>query len=138
MDRSSPALTISNVPAGTKSFALIVGDPDIPEAVKSQLPSDDGGVYVHWIVFNIPATTTEIKAGETPGVLGRNGAGANAYVSPCPPQQYMPNEHRYYFTLYALDTELSLPVGASRAQVLSAMVDHILAETALMGRYKRP
>jgi len=133
----SPTLRISGVPAGAKSLALIVGDPDIPAAVKSQLPDDAGGVYVHWIVFNIAATTTEIKAGETPGVLGANGSDRNAYTGPCPPRQYMPNEHRYYFTLYALDTELPLSPGASRAQVLSAMVDHILAETTLLGRYQR-
>ena len=134
----SPPLSISGVPKGTKSLALIVGDPDIPAAAKSQLPDDAGGVYVHWVLFNIPATTTEIKAGEIPGVLGGNGSGQNAYTGPCPPKQYQPNEHRYYFALYALDTELTLSAGASRAEVLSAMVFHIRAQTTLMGRYKRP
>lgn len=134
-DRSvSPALSIVGVPEDTKSLALIMDDPDVPKALHAD------GVFDHWVLFNIPADTHEIAEGGPPaggGMAGANGAGKNAYTGPCPPPQYEPSEHRYVFKLYALDSELALPAGAAKADVEKAMDGHIIAETRLVGRYKR-
>jgi len=127
----NPPLTISGVPEGAKSLALIVDDPDVPKEV---LPA---GVFDHWILFNIPPQTAEIAAGMTVGTPGANGAGKLEYAAPCPPAQYEPSEHRYVFALYALDSTLSLPAGATKEELVKAMQGHIVAQTELMGRYKR-
>ena len=127
----NPPLTISGVPEGTKTLALIVDDPDVPKAVKPD------GVFDHWILFNIPSTTTEIPEGESAGVVGQNSAGNSAYTGPCPPTQYKPSTHRYVFTLYALDASLSLFGRATKAEVLAAMAGHIIAETVLVGTYHK-
>lgn len=130
-DQSNPPLTIAGVPAGAQSLALIMFDPDVPAAVKPDRNFD------HWVLFNIPATTTKIDTGEHVGTPGNNGSGKAAYTGPCPPPQYEPSEHRYFFKLYALDTQLQLPQGATRAQVETAMTGHILADATLLGRYKK-
>jgi Raf kinase inhibitor-like YbhB/YbcL family protein len=127
----SPPLSISGVPEGAKSLVLIVDDPDVPKAV---LPA---GVFDHWVLFNIPVTTTEIAQGGSAGTVGANSSGQNAYAGPCPPPQYDPPEHRYFFKLYALNAELPLKEGASKADVEKAMDGHVIAETRLMGRYER-
>jgi hypothetical protein len=127
----SPALSISGVPEGAKSLALIMDDPDVPRALKP------AGVYDHWVLFNIPPTARGILQGGTAGTAGANGAGQNAYTGPCPPPQYEPSEHRYFFKLYALNTLLSLAGGATKAAVEKAMEGHILDKTELVGRYKR-
>jgi hypothetical protein len=128
----SPSLSISGIPAGAKSLVLIVDDPDVP---KERVPS---GVFDHWILFNIPTDVREIPEGGTAGVAGVNTSGKNAYTGPCPPKEYQPSEHRYFFKLYALDTELALEAGATKAAVEQAMGGHVLAETQLMARYERP
>lgn len=130
----SPQLSIAGVPAGAKSLALIVDDPDIPAVAKERLGA---GEFVHWVLFDIPPASDGIPADGSMGVAGANSAGKNAWAPPCPPPQYEPSEHRYVFTLYALDATLGLPAGASRAQVLHAMEGHIVASTQLVGRYKR-
>jgi hypothetical protein len=130
----SPPLLISGVPEGAKSLALLMDDPDIPQVFKDQRGIDS---FDHWTLFNISPETTEIAQGGVTGVAGANGAGENAYTGPCPPAEYEPSEHRYFFRLYALDTELSLQAGAKKAEVLAAMEGHILGEAELMGRYKR-
>ena len=127
----SPPLTITGAPEGTKSFAIVVEDPDVPKLLKPD------GLFLHWIVFNIPAHVTEIIEGATVGVVGANETGKNSYIGPCPPQQYEPSEHRYIFTLYALDIELPLVAGAPKKNVMNAMQGHILAQTQLIGKYKR-
>ena len=120
----SPALMISGVPAGAKSLALIMHDPDAPR---------EGG-FTHWVRFNIPPQTTEIsEATEPEGIAGAGGSGKGGYVGPCPPS----GEHRYFFYLYALNAELTLPVGATKAEVEAAMQGHILAGTELIGRYSK-
>ena len=106
-------------------------DPDVPKVLRPD------GVFDHWTLFNIPSTTTEIPEGGTAGTEGKNGAGNSRYTGPCPPAQYEPSEHRYFFKLYALDTELSLPEGASKADVLKAMEGHVLGQAELIGKYKR-
>lgn len=127
----SPALTFSGVPAGAASLALIVTDPDVPTALRPD------GVFDHWVLFNIPTGTTTIPEAGSAGTKGANGSGAQAYAAPCPPPQYQPSEHRYLFDLYALDTTLDLPAGATKAQVLAAMEGHVLETAELIGRYDR-
>jgi len=130
-DQVSPPLSISGVPEGAKSLVLIMDDPDVPKQLKPD------GVFDHWVLFNIPPSTTEIPEGGSVGTPGGNGAGKNAYTGPCPPPQYEPSEHRYFFKLYALDTELPLKAGASKADVLKSLEGHVLAQAQLVGKYKR-
>lgn len=127
----NPPFSIAGVPEGAKSLAFIMDDPDVPKAVKPD------GMFDHWVLFNMPPQTREIASGVTVGAPGKNGAGQNQYTGPCPPPQYEPSEHRYFFKLYALDSELSLKAGASKAEVEKAMQGHIVAQTELVGRYKR-
>ena len=120
---TSPPLAFASIPAGAKSLALVVDDPDAP-----------GGTFDHWIVWNIPNGTTTIAEGQSPqGIAGRNGFGKNGYGGPCPPS----GEHRYFFKLYALDTTLNLQPSSRKADLEKAMKGHILAEAQMMGRYRR-
>ncbi|MFZ2410600.1 MAG: YbhB/YbcL family Raf kinase inhibitor-like protein [Candidatus Methanoperedens sp.] len=125
----SPALLLEGIPAGAKSIALIMDDPDAP-----------GGMFVHWVLYNIPASTRKLPEGmpknETLGDGSRQGMtdfGRVGYGGPCPPK----GTHRYYFKIYALSTMLSLQPGASKKQLENAMKGHILAQGELMGRYER-
>jgi len=125
----SPPLAWSGVPDGTKSLALICDDPDAPM-----------GTWVHWVLFNIPAHIMELPTKIPSEKIIQNGAkhGINdfrkfGYGGPCPPG----GTHRYYFKLYALDTEINVEAGITKAQLLKTMEGHILAEGQLMGRYKR-
>jgi len=125
----SPQLAWDTVPENTKSFALIVDDPDAPSRT-----------WVHWIVFNIPPNTRALTENVPVGATLAGGAkqGTNdfpkaGYGGPCPPN----GSHRYYFKLYALDTELGLDSSATKDQVLKAMEGHVLAEGELMGKYQR-
>ena len=127
----NPPLQISGVPGEAKSLVLIMDDPDVPKR------GNPDAVFDHWILFNIPPQTSEIAMGMTVGVPGRNSAGKVEYAAPCPPREYEPSEHRYFFKLYSLDSELSLPAGASKSEVEKAMEGHVLAETQLIGRYER-
>lgn len=124
----SPPLQWAGVPPGAETLALIVDDPDAPL-----------GTWVHWVVFNLPATTTGLPEGVAAPAMLENGAAQGVtsfrtagYGGPCPPS----GTHRYYFKLYALDTRLSLGGDASAAGLQKAMEEHVLAEAALMGRYR--
>ncbi|MFZ1040040.1 MAG: YbhB/YbcL family Raf kinase inhibitor-like protein [Anaerolineales bacterium] len=124
-DNTSPALSWTDPPSNTKSFALTMDDPDAP-----------GGIWVHWVIYNIPASARGLqvaapaKAQLTDDSLnGVNSWGKLGYGGPCPPS----GTHRYFFKLYALDTLLDLASGANKQQVLSAMQNHILAQGELMG-----
>lgn len=121
----NPHLIFENIPEGTKSLVLIIDDPDAPV-----------GTWNHWIVFNIPAKTKEIKENQTPkgSTLGINSANNLEYGGPCPPPG---KPHRYLFKLYALDTVLNLKQGARKKDVEKAMQGHILDQTRLVGLYKR-
>ncbi len=127
----SPPLQISGVPKNAKVLVLIMDDSDIPDFVKKKF---NILVWDHWVVFNIPSETKDIVEGQNPkGILGRNTSGTNSYGGPCPPDR----EHRYLFKLYALDSELKLPAGVTKAEVEIAMAGHSLAEAVLLGRYAR-
>jgi Raf kinase inhibitor-like YbhB/YbcL family protein len=128
----SPPLAISGVPDGTKSLALIIDDPDAPD------PKAPKRVWVHWLLYNLPADTeavpedssrTGLPKGAVTGVSDRKEA---AYHGPCPPI----GRHRYFHKLYALDT--LLPVKAiTKPELEAAMRGHVLAETSLMATYQK-
>ena len=125
----SPPLAWRGAPPGTQNFALIMDDPDAP-----------GRTWVHWVVFNLSASTTGLPAAiraddDLPGgaLHGQNSWRRSDYGGPCPPS----GTHRYFFKLYALDTTLDLARGATKEQVLDALAGHVLAEGQLMGTYKR-
>lgn len=120
-DDVNPPLEIQDLPAATQSLVLIVDDPDAP-----------GGTFDHWVVWNIPPHGS-IGEDASPGQDGLNSLGENGYTGPCPPD----GTHRYFFKVYALDTLLDLPGSARKADVESAMQNHILAFGELMGRYRR-
>ncbi len=126
---TSPPLAWHGAPEGTRAFALICDDPDAP-----------AGTWIHWVVYDIPATETGLAEGVPRQETLPNGAkqGVNSwgrvgYNGPCPPR----GTHRYFFTLYALNTLLHLGPGARRDDLLRALRGHILAETRLMGTYAR-
>ena len=126
----SPELGWLNPPSEAKEFALICDDPDAP-----------AGTWVHWVLWGIGADTRELKEGvpaqqELPGGMrqGTNDFRKPGYGGPMPPRG---SDHRYYFRLYALDAPLDVKPGAAKKDIVRAMQGHILAETALMGRYKR-
>ena len=126
----SPALAWQDAPLGTKTFALVVQDPDALRA----------GGFTHWVVYNIPATTSHIaenapKKPDLPGggTQGQNDSGNIGYAGPCPPS----GTHRYFFRLYALDAELKLDSGATQKALEKAMQGHILAQTEIVGKYKK-
>ena len=130
-DNINPPLVISDVPMNAKSLAIIVEDPDIPDAAKKNFNVD---IWAHWVVFNINPSISEIKQDTQPqGVAGKNSGGRNSYQGPCPPS----GTHRYFFKLYALDATLNIPEGSTKKQVESAMQNHILAKSELIGLYKR-
>lgn len=117
----NPPLNVSGIPPKTKSLALIVDDPDAPR-----------GTFVHWVVYNIPPTG-RIGEDTVPGVEGTNSGGGRSYGGPCPP----PGTHRYFFKVYALDTELRLESGIGKDRLLEAMKGHVLAVGELVGLYSR-
>ncbi|MEM4724204.1 MAG: YbhB/YbcL family Raf kinase inhibitor-like protein [Candidatus Hadarchaeum sp.] len=125
----SPPLEWGNAPDGTRSFALIVDDPDAP-----------GGTWVHWVLYNIPSNARSLAENTPPdprvadgSMNGRNSWGKLGYGGPCPPR----GTHRYFFKLYALDTVLNLGSGEGKEQLLEAMKGHILGQAELMGKYRR-
>lgn len=130
----SPALAWTGAPATTRSFVLIVDDPDAPD------PAAPKQVWVHWILYNLPATTTSLPEGVAeaaiaPGVRGAlNDWDRTGYGGPCPPI----GRHRYYHKLYALDAELpDLGPTARKADVERAMKGHVLGTAELIGTYQR-
>ena len=132
-DNIPPPLTIAHAPAGTRSFVLVMDDPDIPQAVK-----DTRGInkFDHWALYNIPADTVEIHAA-TDARGGENGLGELHYTGPCPPPQYEPTEHRYYFRLYALSGTLSFIKAPTLDELETAATGMMLEKAELMGRYHR-
>lgn len=119
-------LTWSGVPSAAQSLALTVIDPDAP-----------GKPFVHWLVFNLPASATELPEGGPPpgsGLQGRNDFGSLGYRGPCPPPG---STHHYHFKLYALDTTLSLRSGASESEFEQAIKGHVLGAGELIGTFRR-
>ena len=131
----NPPLTISDIPEGTVSLAIIMDDPDVPKVLKPD------GMFDHWVVYSIPVepgqTLLEIPEASAPGVQGVNGRGQEAYTGPCPPPEYEPSEHRYFFKVYALSTELTFLAPPAKTEVEAAMNGFIIGSSELIGRYAR-
>ena len=126
----SPALAWSDLPPGTQAIALIMDDPDAPV-----------GTWVHWVLYDLPASARELSEGvpkqedlSSGAHQGRNDFRKVGYGGPCPPRGAA---HRYFFKLYALDAKTKLKAGATKAELERAMQGHILAQAELMGRYQR-
>jgi len=133
-DDISPALQWSGAPAGTRSFVLIVDDPDAPDPAAPRM------TWVHWVLYNLPPNATglaeNVSAKDLPqGTLqGNNDWKRTGYGGPCPPI----GRHRYFHKLYALDTVLGDLHEPTKGGVEQAMRGHVLAETQLLGTYQRP
>lgn len=131
-DGISPPLTWTGVPSGTKSFALIIDDPDAPD------PAAPKRIWVHWVLYNLPPEARELATGaDTAGLPAGTTRGVNDYKRdrfdpPCPPI----GRHRYVHKLYALDTRLDLD-KATKPTLEAAMTGHILAEAVLIGTYQK-
>lgn len=121
----TPALHWSDPPAGTRSFALVIDDPDAPS-----------GTFRHWGVFDIPASARSIGGGQRAGTEVTNDFGKPGYGGPCPPKGHGP--HHYHFKLFALNTDkLGLSSDAKVADVENAARQHAIAEGELVGTYER-
>jgi len=120
----SPSLTIEDVPKGAKSLVLIMDDPDATV-----------GIWVHWTLWNIAPATKEIKENSVPvkAIQGETSFGQPGYGGPCPPS----GEHRYFFKLYALDTDLNLPADTGKEELEEAMMGHVLEHAELIGLYQK-
>lgn len=120
----NPSLNIFNIPSQTQSLTLIMHDPDAP-----------GGDFLHWLVWDITPGTESISVNDVPvgAVQGKNGAGKNQYMGPCPPKGT--GTHRYVFNLFALDITLDLPAGSSLKEVMAAQNGHVIDECTLTGLF---
>lgn len=127
----SPPLAWNEPPFGTQSFVLIVDDPDAPDPAAPRM------VWVHWLLYNLPATCRGLAEAATDlpqGTLhGINDAGADAYYGPCPPI----GRHRYVHKLYALDCQLPDLQRPNKDRLLRAMAGHVLADAQLIGTYAK-
>ena len=125
----SPPLEWSGVPKSAKTIAIIADDPDAP-----------AGTWVHWVLYNLPAESMGLIENvpfsenlRTGGFQGKNDFGKIGYGGPCPPS----GTHRYFFKIYAVDSELPLKGGATKTELEKAMEGHITAQAQLMGTYSR-
>ena len=129
----SPALAWSGAPAGTRSFALIVDDPDAPDPAAPKM------TWVHWVLYDIPPAAAGLPEAVAPAGLpkgtreGVNDWKRTGWGGPCPPI----GRHRYFFKLYALDTILSDLGKPTKAKLEAAMKGHVLAEAQLLGTYQK-
>jgi Raf kinase inhibitor-like YbhB/YbcL family protein len=127
----APPLEWADPPAGTRSFALIVDDPDAPD------PAAPKRVYVHWVLYNIPVEARQLPEGASSGSLppgtlvGRNDDGETGYNGPCPPI----GRHRYFHKLYALDAVLPALGAVTKSELEVTIRPHVLAQTELIGTY---
>jgi Raf kinase inhibitor-like YbhB/YbcL family protein len=132
-DDVSPALAWSGVPAGTKSLALVVDDPDAPD------PKAPKMVYVHWVLYGIPPSATGLPEAVAPSALpkgtreGVNDRKRTGYCGPCPPI----GRHRYFFKLYALSAELGDLGKVTKAKLLEEIAGKVIEEAEVMGTYQK-
>jgi Raf kinase inhibitor-like YbhB/YbcL family protein len=126
----SPALAWSNVPDGTKAFALVVHDPDAP------LITPKGYGFVHWVLYNIPGSVTRLEEGDKGYTNGVNDFPKQGYGGPLPPEGH--GTHHYYFWLLALNADLKLPAGLSMLELFPKIEPHVIGMNRLIGAYSRP
>jgi Raf kinase inhibitor-like YbhB/YbcL family protein len=121
----SPALEWTGVPEGTRSFAVVVHDPDAPLV--------DG--FTHWVAYGIPGDASGLPEGAQDGVVqGTNSMGNSGYMGPAPPPGHGP--HHYYFWIYALDDDLQLEPGLDRRALLDRIEDHVIEQARVIGTYE--
>jgi Raf kinase inhibitor-like YbhB/YbcL family protein len=120
----SPPLAWSGAPDGTRSLALIVDDPDAPV-----------GTFTHWLGWGLASGAERLGEGQAAPIEGRNDFGTSGYRGPCPPPGH--GRHRYFFKLYALDSDPDLPPGATRDELEGTLEGHTLAVAELIGTYER-
>ena len=125
----SPALSWSGAPDGTKSFAVICHDPDAPLVQ----PGSYG--FVHWVLYDLPGSTTSLDEGTSEGTSGATDFGRNGYGGPMPPEGHGP--HHYYFWVLALDTEPELEPGLTLWQFLERVEAHVIGMNRIVGVYER-
>ena len=125
----SPALSWSDAPDGTRSFAIICHDPDAPLVT----PGSYG--FVHWVLYNIPVGVTSLAAGSAEYTQGRNDFGKSGYGGPMPPEGH--GLHRYYFWLLALNADLDLAPGLGMWDLLEKVEPHVIGMNRLVGVYQR-
>jgi hypothetical protein len=120
----NPPLEIFNIPKNAKSLALVMDDPDAPN-----------GTWVHWIFWNLPVSQSSIEEGIEPNncIYGTNSFDKLEYGGPCPPF----GSHRYFFKVYALDSELRVQEGATKEEVMNALGEHIIDKAELIGIYSK-
>jgi Raf kinase inhibitor-like YbhB/YbcL family protein len=121
-DGINPPLIIEDVPKQAKSLSLIMDDPDTPS-----------GTFDHWVVWNIPPSTTKIAENAVPGTEGLNSSGGRSYTCPYPPS----GTHRYFFKVFALNIVLDLSADSGKRDLEKAMKGHILAQGELVGLFTR-
>jgi Raf kinase inhibitor-like YbhB/YbcL family protein len=117
----NPPLIIEGIPAGAKSLALIIDDPDSPN-----------GPFDHCVAWNIPPDS-QITENNIPGIIGKNTAGQNRYYGPCPPNGI----HEYHFRVFALDATLDIPGSSGKSELQKAMASHIIASGEITGRFQK-
>jgi Raf kinase inhibitor-like YbhB/YbcL family protein len=125
----SPALAWSDAPAATRAFALFCHDPDAP------VLSGGGYGFVHWVLYNIPASVAQLAEGAKQFTSGRTDFGKQAYGGPMPPPGH--GTHRYYFWILALNQDLALAPGLTLSQLLEKVEPHLLGMSRLVGTYSR-
>jgi Raf kinase inhibitor-like YbhB/YbcL family protein len=123
-ENRSPRLTWHGIPEGTRSFALIMDDPDAPR-----------GTFTHWVLHDLPSDTTELPEGATTGLQGLNSFGRFGYGGPCPPPGDAP--HRYQFMLFALDLPTIALQKGTREELEPKIRTHVLGSARLVGKYRR-
>lgn len=126
----SPALSWSDAPAGTKAFAVICHDPDAPLVT----PAGTYG-FVHWVLYNIPASTSTIDEGTSQFTCGNNDFGNQGYGGPMPPPGH--GRHQYYFWVLALDEQVDLEAGLSMWQLLARIEPNLIGMNRLIGTFER-
>ncbi len=129
-DDVSPPLRWTHAPDGTKGFALICHDPDAP------LVTAQGYGFVHWVLYNIPGSVSELAEKERGYTSGSNSFGKPGYGGPLPPEGH--GVHHYYFWVLALNADRKLPAGLSLTELLAKLEPHVIGMNRLVGTYSRP
>lgn len=125
----SPALAWSGAPEGTQSYAVFCHDPDAP------LIQNGAYGFVHWVLYNLPASVTSLDENTSQGTAGATDFGSNGYGGPMPPENH--GVHNYYFWVLALDKELDLPAGLPLPELLNKVEPHLLGANRIFGTYQR-
>ncbi|RDB44048.1 YbhB/YbcL family Raf kinase inhibitor-like protein [Halomonas sp. DQ26W] len=128
-DDVSPSLTWRDAPDGTRGYAIICHDPDAP------LIQNGGYGFVHWLLYNLPGSTTSLSENTGDGTRGKNDFGKTGYGGPMPPEGH--GQHHYYFWILALDKPTDLPEGLGLSELLKQLEPHLLGMNRLIGTYQR-